>query len=215
MILELLRTYFANPEGNADRYFKKAAIAGISKPMAEQLIANFNQVIGIYNKAKKDRTTRILPLDFVGDDLAMFKMPQLKDQAVIWSKVLVAWYKKRPSKAYPLLIHYVGMSSRSKPNLIRLESVYTDMGNPINIDSSEVDVEPVNSSAELRRNRRNYQELMDLLGIRYELAGNTIRSKGKSKKPVDELLDQNGIWALLRKLLFLMTITITAIEHKG
>ena len=215
LILELLRTYFANPEGNADRYFKKAAIAGISKPMAEQLIANFNQVIGIYNKAKKDRTTRILPLDFVGDDLAMFKMPQLKDQAVIWSKVLVAWYKKRPSKAYPLLIHYVGMSSRSKPNLIRLESVYTDMGNPINIDSSEVDVEPVNSSAELRRNRRNYQELMDLLGIRYELAGNTIRSKGKSKKPVDELLDQNGIWALLRKLLFLMTITITAIEHKG
>ena len=204
LVLELLQTYFASSTLDLDRYFKKAAIAGIAKPMAEQLIQNFNQVMDIYNKAKRDRTTRTLPLDFEDDDMAMFKIPQLKEQAVLWSKVLIAWYKKRPSKAYPLLLHYVSMSSRSKPNLIRLESAEVDQGNQSKdiVDGSEHT--SVNFSAELRRNRRNYQELMDVLGIRYEMAGNTIRSKEKVKKSNNELLNQNGVWALLRKLMFLI-----------
>ncbi len=212
MILELLQTYFWNQEGDQTRYFKKAAIAGLSKPLAEQLIVNFNQVIEIFNSAKKDRTTRILPEGFEGDDMAMFKTPQLKEQAIEWTKVLIEWYKKRPSKAYPLLMHYVSMASRSKPNVIRMDSVDADTDNQNKSKFDKGSVESKNPSAELRRNRRNYTELMDTLGIRYQVVGNAIRSKGNEKKDDNKSMDQNGVWALLRKLLFLIAITMSINE---
>jgi len=210
LILELLQTRFSKATSNPKRYFEKSAIAGISKLLASKLADQFETVMDKYLKAKKGRTNTPLPLDFEDNEMAMFKTPLLEQQALEWSRILIRWYQDHPKIARELLTHYVGQASRSKPNLIRLA--------PIELRATQIQNQPPknagsqesNPTADLRRYRRNYKDLMDLLGIGWKFDRDTIRPKIPNDV-TDQLIDKNGVWGVLRKLLFLMA-TVTSNE---
>jgi len=214
LILELLQTRFSKAASNPKRYFEKAAIAGISKLLASKLADQFETVMDMYLKAKKGRTNTPLPLDFEDNEMAMFKTPLLEQQALEWSRILIRWYQDHPKIARELLTHYVGQASRSKPNLIRLT--------PIELSATQIQNQPPknagsqesNPTADLRRYRRNYKDLMDLLGIGWKFDGDTIRPK-ISNDVADQLIDKNGVWGVLRKLLFLMAAVTPNEAHQN
>ena len=168
----------------------------------------------MYLKAKKERTNTPLPLDFEDNEMAMFKTPLLEQQALEWSRILIRWYQDHPKIARELLTHYVGQASRSKPNLIRLA--------PIELSATQIQNQPPknagsqesNPTADLRRYRRNYKDLMDLLGIGWKFDGDTIRPK-ISNDVANQLIDKNGVWGVLRKLLFLMAAVTPNEAHQN
>ncbi len=202
LCLELRRSYLLDTDSEHLRYFKKAAIAGMDRAMAEQLMTHFDKVFARYSKSKEKRTGDPKILSTLEDEHILLIDPLRRDLTVQYSKVLFDWYAERPLELQSLLSHYVVNSIRSKPNLIRL---------PLKDQAIRLTARKSRSAKDaplvgFRELIGGYKKLMDLFECKYIIDGDALRPTNQTGKAPKLVIEKNGTVSAIKKVLYLMAV---------